>query len=597
MSVESIITENLDVWTSAIKTKSASGRGSSNKRELYGIKKLRELILDLAVRGKLVHQDPSDEPAVLLLERIKAQKVGLIKDELIKKPKTLPTFSESDVPFELPESWSWTYLQDVTSYIQRGKGPKYAEEGNVKVISQKCIQNSGFSDAQARFIADESLGSYGEERYLKESDLLWNSTGTGTVGRINVLPNIQNQILVADSHVTVIRPLCIQSWYLWCFISSPTVQMRIAPDHENSLVSGSTKQVELNTSAVQSLLVPVAPLQEQARIVKRVNDLMTLCDQLESQTEASIEAHQTLVKSLLETLTNAKDADELNESWQRISEHFDVLFTTEDSIDQLKQTILQLAVMGKLVKQDPNDEPASKLLERIAVEKQQQIKDKKIKKTQKLPLLTDSEMEFQLPTGWQWCKFGELAEFINGDRGKNYPNKAEYVSEGIPWINTGHITKNGLLSESEMNFITQEKFDSLRSGKVKKGDLVYCLRGATFGKTAFVEPFNHGAIASSLMIIRLHKLELSQFVYWYLISPFGRSQIFRFDNGSAQPNLSANSVKLYAFPLPPLAEQYRLVEKIKKLFSVCERLKQSLSSAQTMQIKFSDSISNNLGNS
>ena len=137
----------------------------------------------------------------------------------------------------------------------------------------------------------------------------------------------------------------------------------------DSSASGTTFK-EVSGAVVSQIKTPLPPLAEQKRIVSKVDELMALCDQLESQTEASIEAHQLLVKTLLETLTNAKDADELNDSWQRISEHFDVLFTTEDSIDQLKQTILQLAVMGKLVKQDPNDEPASILLDRIRAERE-----------------------------------------------------------------------------------------------------------------------------------------------------------------------------------------------------------------------------------
>ncbi len=585
MSVESIITENLDVWTSAVKTKSASGRGSSNKLELYGIKKLRELILELAIRGKLVAQNPNDEPARELLKKTVAQKEVLLSQGKIKKSRKLGETNNGEVPFELPIGWEWVLIDQLGHDLGQEK-----PNSTFSYIDVGCIDKANGVIKEPGVLNAEDAPS--RARKLVKRGCILYSTVRPYLLNIAVVEEDIFPKPIASTAFAVIQPFDgINSSYIYRYLRSPTFVSYV-----ESVQTG-VAYPAINDKQFYSGLFPLPPQEEQDRIVAKVDELMALCDQLESQTEASIEAHQTLVKSLLETLTNAKDADELNESWQRISEHFDVLFTTEDSIDQLKQTILQLAVMGKLVKQDPNDEPASKLLERIAAEKEQLIKDKKIKKTQKLPLLTDSEMEFQLPTGWQWCKFGELAEFINGDRGKNYPNKAEYVSEGIPWINTGHITKNGLLSESEMNFITQEKFDSLRSGKVKKGDLVYCLRGATFGKTAFVEPFNHGAIASSLMIIRLHKLELSQFVYWYLISPFGRSQIFRFDNGSAQPNLSANSVKLYAFPLPPLAEQYRLVEKIKKLFSVCERLKQSLSSAQTMQIKFSDSISNNLGNS
>nr|MBF4290231.1 restriction endonuclease subunit S [Vibrio anguillarum] len=259
MVVENLITEHIDIWTSAVKTKSTSGRGSSKKLELYGVKKLRELILELAVRGKLVPQDSNDEPASVLLERIELEKAQLVKEKKIKKPKTLQTLSPESLP-RLPESWTCSYMQDITEYVQRGKCPKYAEEGSVRVISQKCVQNSGFDIEPARYIEEESLEKYQDDRFLKENDLLWNSTGTGTVGRVNVLPSIKQKSLVADSHVTVVRPLIMNSRYIWCILMAPGVQARIDPFHEQSLVSGSTKQVELNTSSVVTLPIPVAPI-------------------------------------------------------------------------------------------------------------------------------------------------------------------------------------------------------------------------------------------------------------------------------------------------------------------------------------------------
>ncbi len=590
MGAEQLITKNIDLWTSAIKAKATQGRGSSKKRELYGINKLRELILELAVRGKLVPQDPSEEPASILLERIAAKKSQLVKQDIIKKPKKLARIVVDELPFTLPVGWIWARLQDVTSYIQRGMGPQYDEQGTVRVVSQKCVQWSGFCLQPSRYVANESLGKYQDERFLQTRDLLLNSTGTGTVGRIVELDYIPPKALVADSHVTVIRPLEVLGGFLKAYISAPGIQTRIEPNHENALVSGSTKQVELNTSTVEALEIPLPPQEEQHRIVAKVDELMLLCNLLEQKTEAGFDAHQRLVDTLLESLTTTQDANELSEHWARLSEHFDILITNDYAVEKLKHTILQLAIMGKLVAQDPNDEPASELLKRIAAEKKQLIKDKKIKKQQPLPKIHKDETPFRLPSGWEWVKFGELSEFINGDRGSNYPNKSEYVESGVPWINTGHIEPNGTLTSCNMNFITENKFSSLRGGKIQPGDLVYCLRGATFGKTAFVTPYSYGAIASSLMIVRPYQIELGNFFYKYLTSPFGRTQIFRFNNGSAQPNLSANSVKLYAFPCPPINEQHRIVAKIDQLMKLCEKLKVRLQEAQSIQLNLADAI-------
>ena len=185
---------------------------------------------------------------------------------------------------------------------------------------------------------------------------------------------------------------------------------------------------------------------------------------------------------------------------------------------------------------------------------------------------------FLLPKDWHWRRLGDLAELINGDRGQNYPNKAEYVSKGVPFINTGHIDPDGSLSSDRMNHLSREKFNSLRSGKVRKGDLVYCLRGATLGKTAVVG-YEEGAIASSLVIVRPYPELDGQYAYLYLTSPFGRSFIHQHDNGSAQPNLAAGSMKKYWVPLPPIAGQALIVARVAQMRRHCDELRQRLTFA------------------
>lgn len=173
---------------------------------------------------------------------------------------------------------------------------------------------------------------------------------------------------------------------------------------------------------------------------------------------------------------------------------------------------------------------------------------------------------------WVESALGDVCEFENGDRGKNYPNRNEYVESGIPWINTGHIQRDGTLSQSEMNFISREKYESLRSGKIQPGDLVYCLRGATLGKTALVDPFTEGAVASSLVILRPSSLLDSRFLYSFLISPLGQSLIKGYQNGAAQPNLGAKSVAKCQISLPTLAEQKRIVADLDALREETQRL-------------------------
>ncbi|MEQ5054800.1 restriction endonuclease subunit S [Klebsiella michiganensis] len=582
MAVEKLIVDHIDTWTTALQTRSTAGRGSSGKIDLYGIKKLRELILELAVRGKLVPQDPNDEPASELLKRIAAEKAELVKQGKIKKQKPLPEISEEEKPFELPAGWEWVTLATIGEIVGGGTpksdNPQYWAKNGIKWLTPADLYGlkGKYISSGARDISPAGL-SNSSARLMPKGSVLFSSRAP--IGYVAIADAELSTNQGFKSCVPYIKD---SAEYIYYFLLASAKKI-------DAEASGTTFK-EVSGAIVSKILFPLPPLSEQLKIVSRANELMALCDQLEQHSLTNLDAHQQLVETLLTTLTDSQNANELAENWARISEHFDTLFTTEASIDALKQTILQLAVMGKLVPQDPNDEPASELLKRIAQEKAQLVKDGKIKKQKPLPPISDEEKPFELPEGWEWCKFGLISEFINGDRGSNYPNKNEYVVHGIPWINTGHIEKDGTLTITDMNFITEKKFNELRSGKIQSGDLVYCLRGATFGKTAFVKPYEAGAIASSLMIIRPFVREMGEYIYNYLISPFGRSQIFRFDNGSAQPNLSANSVMLYAFACPPLQEQFRIHKIITELFHICDNLKLQTQSAQQTQLHLADAL-------
>ena len=252
--------------------------------------RLCKSILQYAVQGKLVPQNKSDEPASVLLERIRGEKEELIKQGKLKKDKHESVIFRRDnsyyerldgverciddeIPFEIPQSWLWVRLAEICTYIQRGKSPKYSPIRKYPVIAQKCIQRSGFSIESARFIEPNSLQSYAKERLLEDNDLMWNSTGLGSLGRIGIYKSNLNpfELAVADSHVTVIRSFksAILSKYLYYFFSNPSVQNTI----EDS-ADGSTKQKELATSTIKTYLVPIPPLSEQKYIVNKVEELL-----------------------------------------------------------------------------------------------------------------------------------------------------------------------------------------------------------------------------------------------------------------------------------------------------------------------------------
>ena len=238
---------------------------------------LKKSILQYAIQGKLVAQDENDEPAEVLYTKIQAEKQKLIKEGKIKKDKPLPPITEDEIPFSIPPTWKWVRLGEIVKYIQRGKSPEYTDIKKVPVISQKCNQWNGLDISSVKFITERSLYNYNQERYLLTNDLLLNSTGTGTVGRVGIYYENLNpyHIAVADSHVTVVRPLWVSSKYLYNFFASPYIQLNI-----ENLCDGSTNQIELALQTVKKILIPLPPLEEQHRIVAKVNNLLDACGRL-----------------------------------------------------------------------------------------------------------------------------------------------------------------------------------------------------------------------------------------------------------------------------------------------------------------------------
>ncbi|HGV2334516.1 TPA: restriction endonuclease subunit S, partial [Escherichia coli] len=512
MSVEKLIVDHMATWTSALQTRSTAGRGSSGKIDLYGIKKLRELILELAVRGKLVPQDPNDEPASELLKRIAAEKAELVKQGKIKKQKPLPEISEEEKPFELPEGWEWVTFSHL-GYFFGGKTPSKMKDeywgGTIPWVTPKDMKTNLIVDSE-----DKVTPLAIEDGLTKVSpgSILF-------VARSGILRRIF-PVAITSIECTVNQDIKVLS----PFFSDISYYIRLMMNgFERYIIENLTK----TGTTVESLLFEdfishpfmIPPFAEQNRILSTVKKLMSLCDQLEQQSLTSLDAHQQLVETLLGTLTDSQNAEELAENWARISEHFDTLFTTEASVDALKQTILQLAVMGKLVPQDPNDEPASELLKRIAQEKAQLVKEGKIKKQKPLPPISDEEKPFELPDGWEWCRLNDLFSFIT-DGDHQAPPKSD---TGIPFLVIGNLNK-GIVSFDECKYVPIDYYERLDwSRKPCQGDVLYTVTGS-YGIPIIVdnnEPFcvqRHVAIlksCSNTPITYLRYLFLSKYSYAY----------------------------------------------------------------------------------
>ena len=582
-TAQSLITKHIDIWTTAIEQKSSAGRGSSKKFSLYGIKKLRELILELAVRGKLVPQDVNDEPASVLLERIAAEKKQLVKEGKLKKQKPLSEIGEDEKPFELPNGWVWCRIGTIFNSIMSGGTPSKRESsywgGDIPWASVKDLGSSRSISTTQDFISRKGLDN--GSKLANVGDLLI-CTRMG-LGKIAVVkqPLAFNQDLKAVALSTHIDIEFFINYY-------STIKI----EGTGTTVAGITQDQLLNYVAA------VPPLEEQHRIVAKVDELMSLCDALEAQTEASISAHQTLVETLLNALiaeTSCKttmdggNVENAGAIFDRVAERFDTLFTTEASIVTLKQTILQLAVMGKLVPQDENDEPAAKLLERIAAEKTQLIADKKIKKQKPLPAITNEEKPFELPKGWEFCRLGDLTSRL-GSGSTPRGGQSAYVDEGVIFLRSQNVWSDGLKLD-DTAYISNETHEKMSNTHVFPNDVLLNITGASLGRcTIFPEEHITANVSQHVTVIRLIEPKMSLFLHLGIISPLVQRLVWGRQVGMAIEGLSKKVLEQFEFPVPPLKEQHRIVAKVDELMSLCDQLKARLSDAQTTQLHLTDAI-------
>ena len=526
---------------------------------------LKNSILQMAVQGKLVPQDPNDEPASVLLERIRTEKERLIKEKKIKREKNPSVIFKGadntpyekigdevrsladEVPFEIPDSWEWVRLIDVCEYIQRGKSPKYSPIKKYPVVAQKCNQWSGFSIEKAQFIEPNSLSSYGPERLLQDNDLMWNSTGLGTLGRMAIYKTAANpyELAVADSHVTVIRPLkqFVLPEYLYYYFANPSVQSVIEDQAD-----GTTKQKELATATIKAYLTPIPPLDEQRRILAKLSEVLPV----------------------------VKNYGVVYDETTAMQEAFP---------ESLKKSILQEAVQGKLVPQDPSDEPAEALLERIRAEKQRLIKEGKIKKDKHESVIfrrdnshyekldgvercIDDELLFEIPDSWEWVRLGTVLEIARGGSPRPIQQYLTTEPDGINWIKIGDTDKGG-----KYIYKTKEKIRPegvAKSRMVHSGDFLLT-NSMSFGRPYILK--SDGCIHDGWLVLS-NRFECYSvdFLYYILSSPFAYYQFCDSVSGAVVKNLNSDKVANALFPLPPLSEQKRIVQRIEELLPLVKGL-------------------------
>ena len=535
------------------------------------VPRLRRFILDLAVRGKLVEQDAGDEPASTLLKQIESEIARLVKIGEMRKPKTLPPIETEDEPFDAPTGWCWVRIRQVTS--DRGQTTPAGEFTYIDVGS-----------------INKEAGVLGEHKVLSASDAP--SRARKVVGKGDVLYSCVRPTLLNIAVVEVeIKPTPIASTafavlnsfglvlprYLWIALRSPYLEAIVE--------SGMRGQAYPAINDAEFALLPLAlpPLTEQHRIVAKVDELMALCDQLEAAQQERERRRDRLAAASLQRLNQPTTDTTLEAQRDHASFHLhnlSRLTTRPDHIKAMREVILDAAFQGTLTTQESNDGNGRDLIESI-VQKSLSVvvNDKKKSKNTSAVIELDVEPPFPTPFTWGWASLQILCEQI-GDIDHKMPRA---VDVGVPFLSARDLKDGGVLDFSNPKYISEEDFTRL-SRKVlpKRNDIIYSRIGARLGKARLVEVDTRFLISYSCCLIRpKHEFIDKRYLQIFLDSHLALQQAHSGVQSIGVPDLGLGEIKAYRIPVPPLAEQHRIVAKVDELMALCDQLEAQLTTTQT----------------
>ena len=545
-----------------------------------GIQKLRELILTLAMQGKLVPQDPDDQPSSELLKAIEAEKQKLVKEGKIKKLTSLSEVKLKEMPYQLPKGWEWVRLGNYC-YIFSGNAFKSEDFNSLGGTRAIKITNAGVGKLieTSDFLPERFAVNYSDYQ-VRENDLVLALTrpyiSSGL--KISICPSNYDGALL-NQRVAAIRPFKFFR-FIFLFLSSPQVLCLY-----QARFRGSGLQPNLKMGDVTDLLVPIPPLAEQHRIVAKIDRLMARCDELEKLRGDRNQKRITIHTAALNRLLTAKESSDFSTAWRFITQHFGELYSVKENVAELRKAILQLAVMGKLVPQDPTDEPASELLKAIEAEKQKLVKEEKIKKTKIVTPIERSDVPFPLPDIWIWARTEALCEVI-----VDCPHSTPiFTTSGFVCIDT-NVFKNGALIPHKIRYVSEETYvERIQRLVPQPGDVVFAREGSV-GESVILPEEMNCCLGQRVMLFRLAQYVLPTYFRLALSERSSLSRLLDLHKGIGAKHVNVLDMRNALIPLPPLAEQRRIVAKIDQLMALCNRLEQQIDAATSKRTELLNAL-------
>jgi type I restriction enzyme, S subunit len=540
-----------------------------------GVARLRELILTLAVQGKLVPQDPSDEPASDLLKKIRAEKDRLIAAKTLKREKDEPVLSDDALPFELPVSWSWAALGEVIDIVRGITFPATQKTREAAPGRIACLRTSNVQQTieweDLLFVDRSFMGR--EDQLIQHHDIVMSMANSRElVGKVALIDQVPHSEATFGGFLGVLRPRKIDPRYAMAVLRTPYARSLLIDSS-----SQTTNIANVSLAKLRPLPFPLPPDAEQFRIVNRVDELMRLCDALEDKGQLEATQHALLVSTLLGTLTDSETPEELAEIWQRTATHFDLLLDRPEAVDTLEQTILQLAVRGLLVPQDPQDEPASDLLKKIRAEKDKLIAAGKIKSDKSLPPIAEDEKPFIVPPNWEWVRFSQVANIASNLVAPSFHMEKWQVAPDCIEKGTGRLLEKRTVAQAGV-ISSNHQF--------KAGQILYSKIRPSLSKAVLVD---FDGLCSADMYPVETQLN-SQYLLMYILSQPFLEQVRIAENRVKMPKLNQEALVAFTVALPPLAEQTRIVIRVAQLRRICDDLRQRLTSARERQSQIAQAL-------
>jgi type I restriction enzyme S subunit len=534
-----------------------------------GVERLRELILTLAVQGKLVDQDPSDEPADRLVARVQAARSKLVASGQIGKQKPSEPINEDETAFLLPKGWVWSRVGDL-AWPQAGfafKSTGFNESGMGLPLIR--IRDVGAGVGPTTFFS----GEYRAEFLVKQGDWLISMDGEFRVRPWHATTALLNQ--------RVTRLVFVAEEVHAAFVAA-------ALQRELTALQGTkayTTVDHLSGKQIGEAVIALPPANEQARIVARVDELMRLCDALEAKGRLETEQHARLLGTLLGTLTASGTPEELAANWQRVADHFDLLLDRPEAVAALEQAILQLAVRGLLVHQDPGEEPAHALLLQIQSDKRSLLTYEKVKADKSSPPINENEVRFALPPGWSWARLSDICTAI-----VDCPHStAKFVDTGLLCLDTNSF-KDGKLLPHKLRFVSQETFDErIARLKPEPGDLVFAREGSV-GQSIIIPDGIECCLGQRVMLFRLSQRLSNEFVRLAITTEDFLEVLLGLHKGIGAKHVNVADMRNAVVPVPPYREQERILARVSELRRLCADLRLRLSASQTTQAHLAEAL-------